>query len=121
MNSDKTTTPLIRYARCINGDDDPLSLTKGQYYAVLSDSAESHGMLRVIDNTAEDYLFPSHRFQFSDDLKGLQTDLTIGLTVPEKAAIYQIANQRGLSMAALMREWIDERLDLASQEGNLSS
>lgn len=29
-----------------------------------------------------------------------------------KAMIYQIANERGVTMSALIREWIDERLDL---------
>jgi len=29
-----------------------------------------------------------------------------------KATIYRIANQRGISMSALLREWIDEHLDL---------
>lgn len=29
-----------------------------------------------------------------------------------KATIYQLANQQGRSMSALLREWIDERLDL---------
>jgi len=47
-----------------------------------------------------------------NDLAGWLTDLTISVTVPMKATIRQIANQRGISMAALLREWIDERLDL---------
>jgi hypothetical protein len=46
------------------------------------------------------------------DLSALLTDVTISLTAPMKAMIYQLASQRGVSMAALLREWIDERLDL---------
>ena len=57
-------------------------------------------------------------FQTIDDAKNTQTELTVNLSVPEKVAIHQIANQRGISMAALMREWIDERLDLASTSEN---
>lgn len=114
-----TTAPhRVRYVRCIKGEDDPLSLTRGQYYAVLPDPAESHGMIRVIDNTTEDYLFPATLFQIIDDAKNTQTELTVNLSVPEKVAIHQIANQRGISMAALMRKWIDERLDLASTSEN---
>ncbi|MEZ4712222.1 MAG: hypothetical protein R3A44_33850 [Caldilineaceae bacterium] len=35
-----------------------------------------------------------------------------GFTWPMTAAIYRTANQRGISMSALLREWIDEHLDL---------
>jgi hypothetical protein len=38
--------------------------------------------------------------------------LTIHLHRVEKIAIRDMANAKGVSMAALVREWIDERLDL---------
>ncbi|MEZ4861388.1 MAG: hypothetical protein R3C14_08780 [Caldilineaceae bacterium] len=38
--------------------------------------------------------------------------MSITLTIPMKAAILQIASQRGIGMAALLREWIGERLAL---------
>ena len=43
---------------------------------------------------------------------GIFTELTIGLSVPMKATIYQLANQQGKRMSALLREWINEWLDL---------
>jgi hypothetical protein len=47
-----------------------------------------------------------------NDLSGWLADLSVSVTVPMKAALYQIASQRGISMSALVREWLDERLDL---------
>lgn len=111
----KSETPehqLTRYVKCLNNDGDTLSLTVGQFYQVLPDDAEAHGLLRVVDNTGEDYLFDADLFEEVHDLSGIFTELTIGLSVPMKATIYQLANQQGKSMSALLREWIDERLDL---------
>lgn len=104
--------PKMRYFRCIANGGDSLSLTLGQYYQVLPDAAETHGRLRVIDNTGEDYLFDARFFEEVSDLTALLADLTISLTAPMKASLYQLAIQRGVSMSALLREWIDERLDL---------
>ena len=53
----------MRIVKCISDGGDDLSLTPGQYYQVLPDPAEAHGMLRVIDNTGEDYLFDAELFQ----------------------------------------------------------
>jgi len=69
-------------------------------------------MLRVVDNTGEDYLFDADLFEEVNDLSGWLADLSVSVTVPMKAALYQIASQRGISMSALVREWLDERLDL---------
>ena len=69
-------------------------------------------MLRVIDNTGEDYLYPMSGFEEVADLSRLQTEVIVRLDAPTKAAILQIANQRGMSMSALVREWIEERADL---------
>ncbi len=107
-----TQSQKQRFVKCIANDGDDLSLTPGQFYRVLSDKAEAHNMLRVIDNTGEDYLFDAGLFENVNDLSGWLADLTISVTIPMKATIRQIANQRGISMAALLREWIDERLDL---------
>lgn len=102
----------MRIVKCISDGGDDLSLTPGQYYQVLPDPAEEHRMLRVVDNTGEDYLFDAGLFQEVPNPGDLVTDLTVHLTAPMKAGIFQRANQRGISMAALLREWIDERLDL---------
>ncbi|HHW86650.1 MAG TPA: hypothetical protein GX400_10630 [Chloroflexi bacterium] len=98
--------------KCIAESGDALSVTPGQYYRVLPDKAEAHGMLRVIDNTGEDYLYPTRDFEEIEDLSHLQTEVVVRLDAPTKAAILQIANQRSVSMSALVREWIEERVDL---------
>lgn len=110
--SAKSLASVVRYAKCIATDGDPLTVTPGQYYRILSDAAEEHGRLRVVDNTGEDYLYPRQMFAEVSDPTKLSAELSISLDVPAKAAILQIANQRGLSMSALLREWIDERVDL---------
>ncbi len=101
-----------RIVKCIAESGDALSVTPGQYYRVLPDQAEAHGMLRVIDNTGEDYLYPAQDFEEVADLSRLQTEVIVRLDAPTKAAVLQIANQRGVSMSALVREWIEERVDL---------
>lgn len=99
-----------RYVKCIENTGYEASLTPNQVYEVIAD--EKHGMIRLIDDTGEDYLFESHLFRSVENLNELAADITVGLTWPMKATIYRIANQRGISMSALLREWIDERLDL---------
>ena len=56
------STKLI-YVVCINNQDYPASLELRKIYRVLSDpEAESHRMIRVIDESGEDYLFPELMF-----------------------------------------------------------
>lgn len=109
------TNNQLRFVKCIALTGDALSVTPGQFYQVLPDSAEEHGLLRVIDNTGEDYLYEADMFEEVTDLSSFLADLTIHLSVPMKAALLQMASQRGLSMGALIREWLDERLDLPLQ------
>ena len=106
----KTTS--LQFLKCVNNGGYELSLTPGQFYQRLPDKAEAHGMVRVVDNTGEDYLFDADLFEVVNDLTRVQAELTVGLTAPMKAMIYQIAHERGVSMSSLIREWIDERLDL---------
>jgi hypothetical protein len=112
VKADTPQNRSVRYVKCLNNAGDNLSLTPGQFYQVLPDEAEEHGLLRIVDNTGEDYLFDAELFEEVQDLSSFFTELTIGLSVPIKATIYQLANQQGKSMSALLREWIDERLDL---------
>jgi len=44
---------------CLKNDGYEVSLEKRKIYVVLKDtSAEKHGLIRVIDESGEDYLFP---------------------------------------------------------------
>jgi hypothetical protein len=52
-----------KYMICINNEGYPASLEFGKVYRVLPDEkAESHKMLRVIDESGEDYLYPENYF-----------------------------------------------------------
>ena len=102
----------MRYVVCENQAGYAASLTPQRVYEVIPDPAEANGMLRVIDDTGEDYLFEAELFREIDNLTGVATEVTVGLTWPMKAALHRIASQRGISMSALIREWIDEHHDL---------
>lgn len=48
---------------CIRNDGYAASLQVRTVYPALSDpEAESHGMLRILDESGEDYLFPASMF-----------------------------------------------------------
>ncbi len=48
---------------CIDNTNYPASLEKRKIYEVLADSnAEKYGQIRVIDESGEDYLYPSEFF-----------------------------------------------------------
>jgi hypothetical protein len=53
----------LRFAVCINNTNYPASLELHKIYPVLSDGdAETEGDYRVIDESGEDYLYPSSYF-----------------------------------------------------------
>lgn len=57
-------TPSKQLAVCIDNDGYPASLEKRKIYVVLTDrSAEKHGLVRVIDESGEDYLYPRTFFR----------------------------------------------------------
>jgi hypothetical protein len=49
---------------CLDNDGFPTSLeVRKVYRCVVDEEARQHGMLRVIDETGEDYLYPADMFQ----------------------------------------------------------
>jgi hypothetical protein len=49
---------------CIDNEGYPASLEKRKIYVALRDpAAEKHGMVRVIDESGEDYLYPKTFFR----------------------------------------------------------
>ena len=67
-------------AICINSEDYPASLTVNETYTVLpDDEGKKHGLIRVIDDSGEDYLYPESYF------------------VPEKPA--EVAEQQSFTTA----------------------
>ena len=54
-----------RYAVCVESGEYEIDLVQRKIYEVWPDpDAESHGQLRVVDETGEDYLFPASFFRF---------------------------------------------------------
>ena len=49
---------------CVDNVDYPASLEKRKIYVALRDAnAEQHGLLRIIDESGEDYLYPKTSFR----------------------------------------------------------
>jgi hypothetical protein len=107
----------MNYVRCIDNKGNEASLTVGAIYRALDLTAieVESGMMRIIDNEGEDYLYPARWFEAVPEqelISELSQPLTIHLQGVAKIAIRDMANAKGISMSALVREWIEERLDL---------
>jgi hypothetical protein len=59
-----TTRSATKLAVCIDNDGYSASLEKRKIYVTLRDqSAEKHGLVRVVDESGEDYLYPKAFFR----------------------------------------------------------
>jgi hypothetical protein len=121
----------MNYVRCVNNKayvrvpdemvNGPLAdLTLGAVYKALPTPQSEHdaGLLRIIDNSGEDYLYPANYFQPLDwtaDRESGHTTLTIHLDLRTKAILRAEALAAHTSMGALVRQWIEERLELQSR------
>ena len=64
MGRKAATAPRRRLVVCISNDGYEASLERRKIYIALPDAgAEKHGMLRVIDESGEDYLYSKKRFR----------------------------------------------------------
>jgi Ribbon-helix-helix protein, copG family len=118
----------MNYVRCVNNKayvrvpdeavNGPLAdLTLGAVYKALPTPQPERdaGLLRIIDNSGEDYLYPANYFQPLDgaaDGESGHTILTIHLDPRTKAILRAEALAAHTSMGALVRQWIEERLEL---------
>lgn len=58
-----TRSRSAQFAVCINNEGYPASLELGKLYRLLPDNeARSHGLVRIIDESGEDYAYSSSRF-----------------------------------------------------------
>jgi Ribbon-helix-helix protein, copG family len=121
----------MNYVRCVNNKayvhvpdeavHGPLAdLTLGAVYKALPtpQTEREAGLLRIIDNSGEDYLYPANYFQPLDraaDWESGHTALTIHLDPRTKAILRAEALAAHTSMGALVRQWIEERLELQSR------
>ena len=54
---------IHRYAICVRNDDYPASLELRKLYPVIDDDfGQQHNLIRVIDESGEDYLYPNDYF-----------------------------------------------------------
>lgn len=59
----KRVRPEVHFAVCINNKGYEASLEVGKLYRIIPDEeAESHGYIRVIDESGEDYGYSADRF-----------------------------------------------------------
>ena len=66
----------VRFAVCIKNKGYEASLEMGKLYRVVPDQeAESHGYLRIIDESGEDYGYAANRFFSIDVPKPLEKAL----------------------------------------------
>ena len=57
------------FAVCLNNTGYPVSLEAGKIYEVIPDAeAEKHGLVRVLDESGEDYGYSAERFFVLDDV-----------------------------------------------------
>jgi hypothetical protein len=65
-----------RYVVCISNKGNEASLERNKLYVVLPDpKAEADGLLRVIDEDAEDYLYPADWFVAVEVPRAVQASL----------------------------------------------
>ena len=125
------------YVRCIENhqfihqqgeappDEEIYGLTVGKVYKRIPDpQAERHGMIRVIDasfgepGSENGYMYPASYFESLDLTDNKLAQLSVLVPAYLKDILHAEAVAADKSVSALMREWIDERLDLPEREMN---
>ncbi len=121
------------YARCLHnetyfqkdlaGNFAP-ELQVGEIYRILpvSSTEAERGFLRVIDRSGIGYLYPQDYFELlsEEELTEKPASLTVHLSLRDKVELRTLADRRSeqlqepISMSHLVREWVAEHLDLAS-------
>jgi hypothetical protein len=60
-------TPSKQLVVCVDNEGYPASLEKRKIYVALADrSAEKHGLVRIVDESGDDYLYPRSFFRAVD-------------------------------------------------------
>ena len=68
----------MKYAVCISNDGYPVALIMRRIYCLLpDDEARKHGMVRVVDESGEDYLYPAGMFTPVDLPQSLEKLFTV--------------------------------------------
>jgi hypothetical protein len=114
-----------RYVRCLNNkrfiffkdeprvDEELVRLIVGKVYKLAPPEANDGDLLRVIDESGEDYLYPATYFEplsISDE-HGMEA-VTAHVPAWLKDVLYAEAVANNKSISALVRDFIEEQLDL---------
>jgi len=117
------------YVKCVDNkayiafEDKPIDpmettdLTIGRVYKAVPPNEDDRrlGELRVYDDTGEDYLFPAN--YFDPYLANGDVETADSLSISLNAYLKNILRAEALaaqkSVSALIREWVEERLDLS--------
>ena len=60
-------TPSKQLVVCVDNEGYPASLERRKIYVALADrSAEKHGLVRIVDESGDDYLYPKSFFRTVD-------------------------------------------------------
>ena len=116
----------MKYVRCINNtgfiydengrlfDETIPDLIVGEVYKVAPPAENDGEMLRVIDASGEDYLYPAGYFEplVPERLGKRQRTVTLHLDDFTRGVLHAEAVAAKKPMSALLREWVEERLDL---------
>jgi len=102
------------YFHCINNIGNEASFTIGQVYKALPATADerAEGLVRIIDNEGEDYLYSATQFEPFTPSADRAEGVTVYLSPYLKGVLHAEALAAHKPVSALVREWIDERLDL---------
>ena len=108
----------MQYVRCLDNRGYEMSLSIGQVYKTLPDASDKVS-LRVIDNEGEDYLYDAQRFApIEFNREAVEAAITVHVPTYLKGVLHAEALAAHKSMSALIREWLDERLDLPAMTKN---
>lgn len=67
LNSVMAKTPSKQLVICVDNEGYPAALEKRKIYVALPDrSAEKHGLIRIVDESGDDYLYPKSFFRAVD-------------------------------------------------------
>ncbi len=64
----------LGFVVCVDNEDYPVSLTVGKTYRELPEEKAGPSMIRVVDNTGEDYLFPRSMFSAENEVRVTQPE-----------------------------------------------
>lgn len=116
-----------RYVRCINNkrflffkdeprtDEELVSLIVGKVYKLAPSEPNDGDLLRVIDESGEDYLYPASYFEpLTANGEKATESVTTHLPPWLKGVLYAEAVAADKSVSILLREWIEDHLDFSA-------